>query len=68
MLLLCQNIKSNCGGLTMAGYQVPSKASLLLPSTAEQRRENTMKVSCAETGRGRDCSLITAVNKAGKFV
>lgn len=47
----------------MTGYQVPNKASLSLPSTAEQRRENTMKDSWAEIGKGRDHSLITAVDK-----
>ena len=36
---------SLCGGLTLAGCQVPTKATLSLPSSAGQGRENIMKGS-----------------------
>lgn len=33
-----------CGGLTLAGYQVPAKATLSLLSSAGHERENIIKV------------------------
>jgi len=43
----------NCGGLTVAGHQVPTKAALSLPSSAGQGRENRTKGSWVEVRAGR---------------
>ena len=53
---------SMCGGLTLAGLQVPTKVVLLFPSSAGQGRENTTKGSQIEirTGRGHSPVSITA--------
>lgn len=37
--------ENQCGGLMLAGCQVPTKAVLFLPSSAGQGRGNTTKVS-----------------------
>lgn len=34
-----------CGGLTLAGGQVPTKAAVLIPSSAGQERKNITKSS-----------------------
>lgn len=39
--------EGTCGGLTLAGYQVPTKAALSLPQV--DRRENIMKGSWVKT-------------------
>ena len=36
--------KTMCGGLTLAGRQVPTKATLSQPSSAGQGRENIIKI------------------------
>ncbi|KAK4827032.1 hypothetical protein QYF61_013166 [Mycteria americana] len=41
-----------CGGLTLAGCQVPTKAALSLPSSAGQGRENITKSSLVKRRRG----------------
>lgn len=35
--------KERCGGLTLAGYLVPTMTTLSLPSSTGQRRENRTK-------------------------
>ena len=52
-----------CGGLTLAGCQVPTKAALSLHSSAGQGRENITKGSWVEIRTGRDHSLITVMGK-----
>jgi len=52
-----------CGGLTLAGLQVPTKVVLLFPSSAGQGRENTTKGSQIEIRTGRDHSSITVMSK-----
>ena len=47
---------NSCGGLTVAGRQVPTKAALSLPSSAGQGRENEMKGSWVEIRTGRSLS------------
>ena len=54
---------AQCGGLTLAGYQVPTKAALSLPSSAGQGRENIMKGSWVEIRTGGDHSAITVTGK-----
>lgn len=48
-----------CRGLTLAGCQVPTKASLPLPSSAGQERENTTKGSWVRIRTGRDHPLLS---------
>jgi len=52
-----------CGGLTLAGLQVPTKAVLSPHSSTGQRRENIMKGLWVEIRTGRDRSPITAMGK-----
>ena len=52
-----------CGGLTLAGCQVPTKAALSLPSSAGQGRENIMKSLCIKVRTGRDHSATTVMGK-----
>jgi len=52
-----------CGRLTLVGGQVPTKAALSLPSSAEQGRENTMKVSWVKRRTGRVYSPIIITGK-----
>lgn len=54
---------TKCVGLTLGGSQVPTKAALPLPSSAEQVRENRTKDSWVEVGTGRDHSPVTVVGK-----
>ena len=42
-----------CGGLTLPGCQVPTKAALSLPSSTGQGRENIMKGSWVKIRTGR---------------
>lgn len=51
------------GGLTLAGHQEPSKATLSLPSSPGQERENIMKGSWVKIRTGRDHSPVTAMGK-----
>jgi len=53
----------HCGGLTLAGGQVPTKAALSLPSSAGQGRGNMMKGSRVETRTGRDLSPTAFMGK-----
>ena len=53
----------HCGGLTLAGHQVPTKAALSLTSSAGQGRENITKGSWVEIRTGRDPSPITITGK-----
>lgn len=46
----------SCGSLTLAGFQVPTKATLSFLSSAEQGRENIKKSSWI---RGRERTLIS---------
>jgi len=52
----CVSVWSPCGGLTLAGHQVPTKAAPSLPSSAGQGRENTTKGSWVERGTGKSLS------------
>jgi len=52
-----------CGGLALAGHQVPTKAALSLHSSAGQGRENGTKGTWAEIRRGRYHSPITITGK-----
>ena len=52
-------MKVRCGGLTLAGGQVPPKAALSPPSSAGQGRGNGTKGSWVEIRAGRDHSPIT---------
>lgn len=49
-------VKSHCGGLTLTGCLVLTKATLSLPSSDEQERENKRKISQFEIRAGRDHS------------
>ena len=53
----------HCGGLTLTGCQVPTKATLSLPSSAGQGRENITKGSWVEIRTGRDHSPITVTGR-----
>ena len=55
-LLSLAKVFVGCGGLTLAGCQVPTKAALSLPSTAGQGRENIMKGLWVEIRTGRSLS------------
>ena len=52
-----------CGGLTLAGCQVHTKATLSLPASAEQGRENIMKGLWVKIRTGRDHLPITIMGK-----
>lgn len=54
---------TGCVGLTLGGSQVPSKAALPLPSSAEQGRENRMKSLWVGKGTGRDHSPVPVMGK-----
>lgn len=53
----------HCGGLTLAGCQVPTKASLSFPSSTGQGRENMTKGSQVEIRAERHHLLITIMGK-----
>ena len=53
----------SCGGLTLAGCQVPTKATLSLPSSTGQGRENKTKGLWVEIRTRRDHSPITVTGK-----
>jgi len=53
----------NCGGLTLDGQQVPTKAALSIPSSAGQGRENMTKDSWVKIRTGRYHSPITIIGK-----
>jgi len=46
-------VTSACGGLTLAGFQVPVKAALSLPYSGGQGRQNITKGSWVEIRTGR---------------
>jgi len=52
-----------CGGLTLAGCQVPTKATLSLLSSVGQGRGNITKGSQVEIRTGRDHSPVTITGK-----
>ena len=52
-----------CGGLILPGHQVLTKATLSLPSSAGQGRENRRKNLWVEISTGRDHSPITVMGK-----
>ncbi|GAB0206987.1 GTP-binding protein Di-Ras2 [Grus japonensis] len=52
-----------CGGLTLAGGQVPTRAALSLPSFTRQGRKSTTKSLRVEIRTGRDHSLIIITGK-----
>lgn len=56
-------ILKHCGGLTLAGQQVPIKAALWLPSSSGGGRENTTKGSMVGTNTGRDHTPVTVIGK-----
>lgn len=53
----------HCGGLTLAGHQLPTKATLSLLSSEGQRRENIMKSLSVEVRTGRNHSAVIVVHK-----
>lgn len=59
IMLLLLFWKRGCGGLTLAEGQVPTKAALLILSSAGQERENITKNSWIEIRTGRNHSTIT---------
>jgi len=56
-------VLSVCGGLTLAGHQVPTKAAPSLPSSAGQGKENIMKGLCVKVKTEKDCWPITIMGK-----
>jgi len=62
MLLMFQLIVSG-GGLTLSGCQVPTKATLSLPSLAGKGRDNITTGLWVEIRTGRDQSPITSMGK-----
>jgi len=52
-----------CGGLTLAGCQVPTKAALLFSLLSGQGRENIIKGSWVKIRTGRDHSAFTVTGK-----
>lgn len=54
---------TECVGLTLAGSQVPTKAALSIPSSAEQVRETRTKGLWVGIRTGRDHSLVIVVGK-----
>ncbi|GAB0206807.1 hypothetical protein GRJ2_003146300 [Grus japonensis] len=62
-LNLARNVKDNCGGLTLAGGQVPTRAAVTLPSFTRQGRKSTTKSLWVEIRTGRDHSLIIVTSK-----
>ncbi|GAB0208802.1 hypothetical protein GRJ2_003345900 [Grus japonensis] len=55
--------KKDCGWLTLAGGQVPTRANLSLPSFTKQGRKGIRKCLCVEIRTGRDHSLIVVTSK-----
>jgi len=55
--------KPVCGGLTLAGGRVPTKAALSLSSSAGQRKENRTKGLWVERRTGKAHSPITVTGK-----
>ena len=53
----------SCGGLTLAGHQMPTKATLPVSSSAGQRRENRIKGLWIEIRTRRGHSPITVTGK-----
>jgi len=53
----------DCGGLTLAGRQVPIKVAVSLPSSPGEGRENTAKGSWVEIRIGREHSPIAVMGK-----
>lgn len=56
---------TTCTGLTLAGCQAYTKATVSLPSTAGQGRENIKDSSWIEIRTGRDCSSNNVMGKTG---
>lgn len=54
---------TECAGLTLGGSQMPTKAALSLPSSAEQVRENRMKGLWVDIRTGRGHSPVAVVGK-----
>ena len=54
---------SPCGGLSLAGGQVPTRAALSLPSFTKQGRKGITKCLWVEIRTGRDHSLIIVTSK-----
>ena len=52
-----------CAGLTLAGHQIPTKATPSLTSSAGQGRENITTGSWVKIRTGRDHSAITIMGK-----
>lgn len=50
-LLLFSDLLGSCNGLAPAGCQAPTKATLSLPSAAEEGRENIMRIHELRTRR-----------------
>lgn len=64
LVLLCL-LEAFWSGLTLAGFQAPSKATLSLPSAAGQKRENITEDSRLETRTGRDHPPGTVTGRTG---
>lgn len=55
-------LKNLCGGLTLAGQQVPNKSAPSLPSSAGQGKEYTVE-KLVKVRSGRDCSALIVIGK-----
>ncbi|GAB0208614.1 hypothetical protein GRJ2_003327100 [Grus japonensis] len=56
----------DCGGLTLAGGQVPTRAALSLPSSTKQGRKGITKCLWVKIRTGRDHSLIVVTGKTDR--
>ncbi|GAB0179809.1 mitochondrial enolase superfamily member 1 [Grus japonensis] len=57
---------TQCGGLTLAGGQVPTRAALSLPSFTRQGRKGITKCLWVEIRTGKDHSLIIVMSKTDR--
>lgn len=61
--MLPRELVDACGGLTLAGWHVPTEIAPSLPSSTGHRKENIAKSSWVETRTGRGHSSVTDTSK-----